>query len=343
MYKLRHLLIIGICTLVLTVACSRPPDSSKSDKQTLVSSESCRIVQHEMGETELCGKPQTVAALSPHILDSMLALGVQPVAYAEAENLNIQTYDNPKEQIPYIGKWVTTQPGGLGDRKNPSLERLALVKPDLILGEKWLSKEEYPFLTQIAPTLLFSDKGSDGQQSWQEDIEGIAKALGKTAQVRELLAGFSKQIAQTKAALQPVLQKYPRVFLMTSNLTTYVDSSPKSTTGRLLQKIGFEIVRPEGIEDDTKISWEIIPQIETDIILVLSWSDDNFSNPEDGLRKKWAQNPLLNSMPVFQQGRVYFVDYQLWGSNIRGPLADRLILEALPDLLLDSVKNENSA
>ena len=52
------------------------------------------------------------AALSPHILDSMLALGVQPVAYAEVINLNIQTYDNPTEQIPYIGKWVMTQPVG---------------------------------------------------------------------------------------------------------------------------------------------------------------------------------------------------------------------------------------
>lgn len=75
----------------------------------------------------------------------------------------------------------------------------------------------------------------------------------------------------------------------------------------------------------------------------MSWSDNSFDNPEAILREKWANNPLLNSMPVFQQGRVYFVDFQLWGSNIRGPLTDRLILEALPNLLLDSVNNENRA
>ena len=147
-----------------------------------------------MGETEVCCKPQKVAALSPHILDSMLALGVQPVAYAETENLNIQTYDNPKEQIPYIGKWVKTQPVGLGDRKNPNLERLALVKPDLILGEKWLSKEEYPFLTEIAPTLLFSDVGSDGQQSWQQDIEGIAS----TSSLRGIFDNYDQCRANRK-------------------------------------------------------------------------------------------------------------------------------------------------
>ena len=343
MYKLRHLLIIGICTLVIAVACSRPPDSFKSDKPTLVSSESCRLIQHEMGETEVCDRPQRVAALSPHILDSMLALGVQPVAYAEAEDLKIQTYDNPQKQIPYIGKWVTTKPTGLGDRKSPSLERLTLVQPDLILGEKWLHQDEYPQLSQIAPTLLFSDERADGQRVWQQNIKNIAKALGKQTQAEELLAAFDWQIAQARVALQPVLQAYPRVLLLSSNLTTYVASDSESTTARLLQEIGFEIVQPPGVQGYAEISWEIIPQVETDIILVLSWSSDRFLNPENIMQQKWANNPLLKSMSVFQQGRVYFVDYQLWGSNIRGPLADRLILEALPDLLLESVREKNSA
>ena len=99
-------------------------------------------------------------------------------------------------------------------------------------------------------------------------------------------------------------------------------------------------MRPEGFADDRNtISWEILPQVETDIIIVLSHSSDNFFNPEDILREKWAKNPLLNSMPVSQQGRVFFVDYYLWGSVTRGPLTDQLILEALPDLLLSSVES----
>lgn len=43
-------------------------------------------------------------------------------------------------------------------------------------------------------------------------------------------------------------------------------------------------------------------------------------------------------MPAFQQGRVFFVDYYLWSGVMRGPLSDKLILEALPDLLLSSVE-----
>ncbi|VEP13001.1 hypothetical protein H1P_1770008 [Hyella patelloides LEGE 07179] len=144
--------ILGICTVILIVACdrgaylegNRPPNSLTSDRPTPASSESCRLVSHEMGETEVCGQPQKVAALSPHILDSILALGVQPAAYAESIDLKIQTYDNPQEQILYPGQWVKTQPIGVGDRYSPSLERLTLVQPDLILGEKLYNQDEYP-------------------------------------------------------------------------------------------------------------------------------------------------------------------------------------------------------
>ena len=343
--------ILGICAAIFIMACdreaylqdNRSPDPSTSNPSTSASSESCRLVEHEMGETEVCGQPQKVAALSPHILDSMLALGVQPAAYAESINLNIQTYDNPTEQIPYLGQWVTTQPIGVGDRKSPSLERLAQLQPDLILGEHFNNKDEYSFLTQIAPTLLFSDtKNPHEPQSWQQNIQGVAKALGKKAQAEELLTTHNQQIVQAREALQPVLQKYPRVFLISSNLTTHIYSQPGSTTGRLLQEIGFEIVQPEGTKGDREISWEILPQIETDLIIVLSYSNDSFDDWENTVRQKWAQNPLLNSMLVFQSGQVFFVDYYLWGSHIRGPLTDRLILEALPDLLLGSVEREKT-
>lgn len=354
MPKLRHYLswlILGICTAVLIVACDRGAylegnrfsNSPTSDSAISANSESCRLVSHQMGETEICGQPQKIAALSPHILDSMLALGVQPVAYAEAEDLKIKTYDNPTEQISYIGKWVTTQPKGLGDRNSPSLEGLTLVKPDLILGEKWLHQEEYPLLSQIAPTVLFSDEQADGQQVWQQDIQEIALALNRESQAEKLLAVFDQQVAKARAALQPVVQVYPRVFVINSNLTTYVASQPQSTTSRLLKKIGFKIVQPSSVQGDTQISFEILPTVETDIILVLSWNDEDVFSLEDTMREKWAENPLLNSMSVFQQNRVYFVDYQLWGSAIRGPLTDQLILEALPDLLLNSVKQKNSA
>ena len=112
-----------------------------------------------------------------------------------------------------------------------------MLQPDLILGEKWSSEDKYPLLTKIAPTLLFSDNHQVNKpQSWQQDIEGIAQALGREAQVGELFTAYEGQIAQARAALQPVRQTYPRVFLINSDLSTYVASMPESTTGQIINR-----------------------------------------------------------------------------------------------------------
>ncbi|NJM98365.1 MAG: ABC transporter substrate-binding protein [Phormidesmis sp. RL_2_1] len=167
-------------------------------------SSDCRTVEHEMGETEVCGQPQRVAVLNPHTLDIVLSLGVQPFAYAESAVLNLQTFDQPAEQIPHLGRYVTTEPINVGDRKNPSLERLAQIQPDLILSEDWLVEGQYDLLSQIAPTLLFTDE-KNGQQHWRYDIEGIAKALGRESQAEELLARYPEQVAAVREQLAPVV------------------------------------------------------------------------------------------------------------------------------------------
>lgn len=306
-----------------------------------------------MGETEICGQPQKIAVLTPPLLDRILALGVQPAAYAEDDvNLNIQTYDNPTKQIPYLGQWVTTQPISLGSSVAPSLERLTWLKPDLILGNYDLNNHTYSFLTQIAPTLLFNED-ENPNDFWQTTIPEIAKALGREDRVKELLAEHEQQIAQARVALQPVLQAYPRVFIVSSGASANGFAlRPQSSTVRLLKEIGFEIVRPENVQGNLgkiNIPEEILPEVETDLMIVLSYWDDYSKRFEDGIRvedampEKWAQVPLLNSLPVFQQGRVFFVDFYLWSGSITGSLSDKLILEALSNLLLDSVKEKNEA
>ena len=139
MSKLYRLIIIGVCTVILIVACDRAPDLSTGNLATSTNSESCRLVEHDAGKTKICGQPKTVVALSPRALDVMLALDIQPAAYAEAaytdrKILDLDRFDNPNQQIPHLGDRITTQPINLGHRNTPSLEALVALKPDLICG-----------------------------------------------------------------------------------------------------------------------------------------------------------------------------------------------------------------
>ncbi|MEM9244159.1 MAG: iron-siderophore ABC transporter substrate-binding protein [Cyanobacteria bacterium P01_F01_bin.153] len=277
------------------------------------------------------------------MLDNILALGAQPSGYAELIDLNIQTYDNPAEQIPYLGKWVTTKPITLGTRSSPSLERLTQLKPDIILGEHWFNKDEYSLLNQIAPTVLLDDMADpDKPQSWQQNIEGVAQALGRQAQAKELLATYDQKIAQARKTLDPVLQAHPRVLLLDSDFSSYLRlrTGNNTTVGRLLKDIGFEIVQVADAQGELQdISWETLPQVKADIVILMYVYDsvDDFFERPDLSQKQWTERPILESMPAVQQGRLLFVDRYLWSGVTRGPLSDQLILEALPDLLLPTV------
>jgi iron complex transport system substrate-binding protein len=306
--------------------------------QSIESPASCRMVSHEVGETEICGQPQRVAALSPHILDSILALGVQPVAYAEVTALNLKKFDNPSQQIPYLGDRVTTQPVNLGDRKSPSLEKLALIKPDLILGENWSIESQYKLLNQIAPTLLFTDM-KDNKQVWFHDIQPIAKALDREQEAEQLLAAHAEQLETVRSQLKPAVNAYPNVLILAVNtLLNDVAIAADSTAGRLLEEVGFHLVFPKAVPaGETRwmqTSVELLPTLNADIVLVIAWDFSDPYNPKDPLRTKWDQNPILKKIPASQFGRVFFVNYQLWGSVTRGPITDELILKQLPEMFL---------
>jgi iron complex transport system substrate-binding protein len=296
------------------------------------------MVPHELGETKICGQPQRVAVLSPHILDSILSLGVQPIAYAEASTLNLRKFDRPEQQIPFLGRYVTTQPINVGNRDNPSLELLTQLKPDLILGESWTSKKHYDLLSKIAPTLLFSDVGMNDDQHWKHSIGGIAKALGREQQAQQLLENYPQQTALARKELAPVVAAYPKVLVIHSNrLSNSIAMADDSKAADMLRAIGFEIISPEDVSlksgANVQVSLEILPQIETDLIFVLAWSEELY-DPQLEIEQQWSKTPLLRQMQAFKNGQVFFVDYQLWGSVTRGPITDQLILEKLPPLLL---------
>lgn len=327
---------LGLLAFSFITACgSQSPPSTVS-----VVSSGCRLVQHSIAKTQVCGQPKKVAALSPYILDSILALGVQPAAYAETVQLNLPRFDNPTAQIPYLGTRMTTQPVNLGDRQNPSLEALVRVKPDIILGERWLHQDKYQLLSKIAPTLLFDDAQGE-EQHWTNDITGIAQALDREASAQKLVTAFPQQLATARQKLAPVIKAHPRVLVISTNqLASQIDVAPDSTVGELMNAIGFEIVRvksPTTPDSWVQISLEVLPTIDADLIIVVAWAEKSLDHQEKAIKQVWSRHPLLKTMKTFQENRVFFVDYQLWGSNIRGPITDELILQQLPKLLLPLV------
>jgi iron complex transport system substrate-binding protein len=204
-----HLLRLVLCIAVAAQILSHA-------QEMLLPSE-CRIVEHDAGETKICNQPQKVVTLDQYTLDIMLSLGAQPAGYVERWSRNLSVFNRPSQQIPYLGSRITTQPIYLGSVGNPSLEKLTVLKPDLILTE---GRQQYELLSRIAPTVYVEyNKGG-----WKRDIHTIAKALDREPEAQQVLAMHEQQIHETQKKLAPVLATHSRLLLVSvSNLGVPVD------------------------------------------------------------------------------------------------------------------------
>lgn len=357
--KLARLINLSLISVFLIYGCNEISNKKVSvNKITASSSQSnstanCRNIKHDFGETEVCSQPQKVVALSPHTLDLLLSLNVQPAGYAAPINLyREEKYNNPAQQIPYLGTQVTSKPINIGSGNKPSLERLIAVKPDLIIGDAG-SKNNYSVLSKIAPTLLWNNRSAKGK--WQQNIKQIATALGREEQAQQAIENYEKQITAARADLAPVVAKYPKLLVLgTDNLQKNISIINRdSYLGEVLEGIGFELVSLPSQKNNSSlipVSIETLPQLDrADIIIVLGYSlsggdtkqlgenselnkqiENNQSQPA---KKAWKKNAIAQSLTASKQDRVYFATYYRW-NGLNGPIGTELILEQIRQFLL---------
>jgi iron complex transport system substrate-binding protein len=335
-YWLRFGLLI-ILMGVLVVACQGSPEQHLASQSSATETENCRVVEHEAGETEICGQPQTVAALEARTLDPLLALGVQPAAHTVFYSVDFQ--------LPVLGHRLTTQSINLGTSAAPSLETLVEVNPDLIVAEIW---QDYEVFSKIAPTLVLDSKV--GKEGWSRRLQIVAQAVGKEEQAKQVIAEYEQQLAEAREKLAPVVAAYPHVLpiLDYNHQGIFNIYSYESLIADLLEEVGFELVLLDGFPRETPnspgpggpISIETLVQFDPDIIIVSALRKDNYDNSVAVAQQKWEENPLLQKMRAVQAGRIRFVDFVRLGNGIEGVIASKVVLDLLPEMLLPFVEEE---
>ncbi|MCC5598817.1 iron-siderophore ABC transporter substrate-binding protein [Nostoc favosum] len=295
LHRLVYLLFLGVLTFTLVWACSRNIDhNATSLKQPL---ENCRVVQHVMGETCIPRNPQRIVTLWMSTFSSALALGIKPIAYVWI----------PGEPFP---KHLRDKVDGVefvGSLNEPNLEKILLLKPDLILSNTRLQNIYKP-LTDIAPTVVLDYPAPPPY--WQKHLEDVAKLLDKEQESKQLIDEYWQRIDKLKQALGD-RRKQIQVSVVTINpsygMFTYGKKHP---TSRVLNDI--ELQRPPGQSGDffvsNNISQERLFDIDGDVIFI---SDIGGEAAKKSL-EKLQQKPLWRQLKAVQKNQVYLVDSSHW-------------------------------
>lgn len=285
--------LLGVLTFTLVSACSFNSNHDvTSPKQP---TENCRVVQHAIGEICIPQNPKRVVTLWNGTFHTALALGIKPIA---------STW-SPGEPFP---KHLGNKADGVENIGfEPNLERLLLLKPDLILSNTRL-QNIYPQLTNIAPTVVLEHPTPPAP--WQKTLEDVAKIFDKEQESNRLIAEYWQRIEQLRQTLGD-RRLQTQVSVATIDLTygIYIYGG-QHPIGVVLNDIGLQ--RPPAQSGaffaKDNISEEHFSELDGDV-LFLSYRGG------EAAKEQWErlqQNPLWQKLKVVQQNRVYLIDSDHW-------------------------------
>jgi len=322
--------------VVAIAACQQNPPPSASNQAD------CRIVPHELGETEICGQPQRIAVLGPFILEPLVAMGIQPIAFADHATWHQGDYDNPSQQIPYLGSYITNPLTNLGLAYQPAIETILKAQPDLILGAEFNNADHYEALSAIAPTLLLQWDDVD------TNVRTIAQAVGHPEKAEPLLIETRQKIEAAQEEFASFLTEHSNVLLLSSSQLQeiYVGNTAHGLCSTLLTDLGFNLVSPEGVGENkpglpVAVFLETLSQVEdVDLVILLGSDLRELQNPDEfredqlsALKQAWEENAIAQSLTPSQTGHVYFIPSYLC-LGLPGPIGTELYLEELREQLL---------
>lgn len=262
-----------------------------------------RTIRHAKGETTLERRPERVVVIDGGELDVALAYGVTPVGVVTSGGGETPSY-------------LADRTAGVetaGTYKDPNLEKIAALKPDLIIGSALRVGELYDRLSQIAPTVLSIRPGVP----WKEDARRFAQAMGREKEYREVFGRYNDRVAALRGRI-PADGTVSLVRFMGEEVRLYANGS---FAGVILKDLGIARPPVEDVPDlRVKLSEEKIDSISGDRVLYSAYGDQG-----EGQLRRGVDGPLWSRVPAVEKGRAEQVPDETWFLGL-GPLgADRVL------------------
>lgn len=310
------LLATGVSlALALTLCgCQAPPASNTAAVGT--PSGETSAVEHVWGTTQVPQGPQRIVVLDLPFLDALTALGQPVVGYAGTSEKALPAY------LATAVKDLGPEPAFVGERKQPNLEVLMSLKPDLIVASPDRHAMIRAQLEALAPTVAFKDDSLDDVRAL---VSQLAAITGKEKEKAELETKLAQRLEASKASGTSSL----RVLVVGSFEDEFSTWTKASFIGTLLEGVGARYAfdgpptPSEGKAEVAKLTLESLSELNPDYLFI-------YGDPS-----RWESNPIYSKLKAAQEGKIARVDRDLWARS-RGPLAALAILDEYEKFLTQS-------
>jgi iron complex transport system substrate-binding protein len=293
--RLLSFIMVMIVAIGLVGCGSDTNEESKTESGKKTDDFTSATVETKFGKVEIKEKPERIVALGWGDAETALALGVEPVGASD---------------------WLAFGDEGVGPwlkgayKKTPTIlgtmeldyEKIASLEPDLILDVRSSGDQErYDRLAEIAPTIGVPKGGDSYLTSSEQQVQMIAKALGKEAEGEQLLK-------DVEAAFEKAKGEYPQFADKTVTVGSYTSEgwgAYVSGDSRVdfMTKLGFtnkeEIEKQANGAFYVKVADEQLELLDADLTVVLPIFVDT---------KEVTGNALYQKIPSVVEGRSMIID-----------------------------------
>lgn len=320
----RFFAIISIFSLLLLAACGQTKEDTATTTGNVDKEDTNYTVEHAMGTTTLEKTPEKVVILTNEGTEALLALGVKPVGAVQSW-LGDPWYDHIKEDM--------TDVEVVGVEQEVNLEKIAALKPDLIIGSKIRQEAVYEQLSAIAPTVFSDTLRGD----WKDNFALYAKALNLEEEGKEVLSQFDAHLDEVKQNLGDKVNKEISVvrFMAGQSRIYYTDSF----SGVIFDQLGFKRAsqQTELFTADNKlgnlaieVGKEVIPKMDADVLFYFTYAPQGDQAALD-TATEWTNDPLWKNLNAVKSGNVHEVSDAVW-NTAGGVLAANIMLDEIEDI-----------
>lgn len=278
------------------------------------------------GDVDLDAPAERIVALEWTYVEDLLALGVQPVGVADPGG-----YETWVAVEPELGADATD----VGTRQEPSLESIAALEPDLIIGVDFRHEPILDQLEAIAPTVLFNPyPAPDGDLTqfteMTQTFTTIAAAVDRTDEAEQVLSDMEATFEDIAAELDEAdlagrgvalaqgftAEEAPTIRMFTDNAMAI----------EIITRLGLVNAwpgEPEAYGFNT-VDAETLTRIDDDaFFLYVAQDDDNI------FTGALADNPVWQDLGFVQEDRVRALAPDTW--LFGGPLSAEVVAQDIAD------------
>lgn len=259
-------------------------------------------VEHKYGSTTIDKEPKRVVTLGLSDQDAVLALGIKPVGAVDWFK------EDPYGKWPWTkDKWGTTKPEIVGERDEYNIEKIAALKPDLVIAQySGMKKEQYDTLSKFTEVVAQPKDLPDYGASWQVMTRQIGKSLGREPETEKLIAGVD-------ARFKAVRDKHPEFARNTvavadsfeaGKYSAFTKTDPKAI---FFSELGFKL-KPE-IDSLAKPGWNVA-ELSAEKLDVLDVDRLVWVTSSTEANDRIKAEALYKKLEVHQERRDLFVPYQ---------------------------------